>query len=55
MEAFSSHQVVYYPYLSTRNFILASIIVIGSSLTTTFLIESRIKKIDMIEETKGVE
>jgi len=52
---FSSFRIMYYPDLSISSFIIASCIVIGCSLATTFLLSRRIRKIDMVEAIKGVE
>lgn len=52
---FSTYQIIYYPSIKTISLILASCIAIGCSLLTTFLIGQRIKKLDMIEATKGIE
>ena len=55
MQIFSNHQIVYYPHIEIGSIIIASIIVIGASLSTTFFLGNRIKKIDMVEAIKGVE
>ena len=52
---FSSFRIVYYPDLQMSSFIIASCVVIGCALATTFLLSRRIRKIDMVEATKGVE
>jgi len=52
---FSSFRIVYYPDLQMSSLIIASCIVIGCSLATTFLLSKRIRKINMVEAVKGVE
>jgi len=47
--------IIFFPYLTTTSLVIASIIAIGFSLTTTFLLGRRIKNIDMVEAIKGVE
>ena len=53
--AFSNHALVFYPHIELQSIALASLVVIGCSLTTTFLLSRRIRKIDMVEAIKGVE
>ena len=53
--AFSSHALVFYPHIELASVALASFVVIACSLTTTFLLSRRIKRIDMVEAIKGVE
>ncbi|WP_164832534.1 hypothetical protein [Listeria fleischmannii] len=55
MSTFSTYQITYYPKISVVSIIIASIITIVASLTTSFLIGRRIRKLDMIEAIKGVE
>jgi putative ABC transport system permease protein len=52
---FSTYSLVYYPNITILSIIIASVIAILCSLTTTFLIGRRIQKIDMVEATKGIE
>ena len=47
--------IIFYPNLTTTSLVIASVIAIGFSLTTTFLLGRRIKNIDMVEAIKGVE
>jgi putative ABC transport system permease protein len=55
VSTFSTYQITYYPKISVVSIIIASIITIVASLTTSFLIGRRIRKLDMIEAIKGVE
>jgi len=47
--------MIFYPYLATSSLIMASVIAVGFSLTTTFLLGRRIKNIDVASALKGVE
>jgi len=49
------NHIIFYPHISVISVIIASAIAIGFSLTTTFLLGQRIKKLDMVEAIKGVE
>lgn len=55
VDTFSTFQIVYYAILSTLSFIISSGIAIICSLTTTFLIGRRIRKLDMVMAIKGIE
>ena len=56
LDAFSLEgHVIFYPDLRIISLIVASTIAIFFSLTTTFLLGIRIKKVNMVEATKGVE
>ncbi|MEE8830442.1 MAG: FtsX-like permease family protein [Leuconostoc gelidum] len=52
---FNTSQIIYYPYITHTSIILASIIVIAASLSTIVMIGKRLKQLDMISSTKGVE
>jgi len=49
------NHIIFYPYINVMSVVIASAIAIGFSLTTTFLLGRRIKKLDVVEATKGVE
>ncbi|POH06502.1 ABC transporter permease [Fructilactobacillus lindneri] len=52
---FNTSQIIYYPFISTISIALASIIVVAAALSTVGMMGSRLKKLDMIASTKGVE
>lgn len=52
---FNTSQIIYYPFLTKASLILSSLIVIAASLSTVVMIGSRLKKLDMISSTKGIE
>ena len=52
---FNTSQIIYYPFITNLSLILSSVIVIAASLSTVVLMGSRLKKLDMIASTKGVE
>lgn len=55
VRTFSTIQLEYTPHVTIRNLAISTVVVWGCSLSTTFLIGKRIKKIDMVEALKGVE
>ncbi|MEI5993898.1 ABC transporter permease [Candidatus Enterococcus mansonii] len=55
VNTFSTIHLEYTSYIGTLNLALASLVVWGCSLTTTFFIGRRIQKLDMVESLKGVD
>ncbi|WP_207694323.1 hypothetical protein DOK67_0000906 [Enterococcus sp. DIV0212c] len=55
VKTFSTIHLEYTSYIGILNLTLASIVVWGCSLTTTFFIGRRIQKLDMVESLKGVD
>lgn len=55
VRTFSTIRLEYISYLSIANLLISSVIVWIFSLTTTFLISRRIKKINMVEVLKSIE
>ncbi|CAK8053925.1 ABC transporter permease [Eupransor demetentiae] len=52
---FNSAEVIYYPSISIISFILSSIIVVLASTSTIFMFGKRLRNLDMIAATKGIE
>ncbi|WP_395319334.1 ABC transporter permease [Fructilactobacillus frigidiflavus] len=52
---FNTSQIIYYPFISTISVGLATVIVVAAALSTVVMMGSRLKKLDMIASTKGVE
>lgn len=55
VQTFSTIQIDYTPYLSVRNVAIASIIVWVCSLSTTFFVSQRIKKLNFVESLKNID
>lgn len=52
---FSTNQIIYYPVLSMPNLLIATLITVVSSLSAVLLVGRRLKELNMIAATKGVE
>lgn len=52
---FTTTSLVYYPSITVTSLVIVYTLTLVSSMTTTILLTRRIKKIDMVQATKGIE